>query len=308
MRNALTDTIFRLAKTDPRIRYIGSDLSPALAKRMQEEMPSRAYMEGVSEQYCVGMAAGMAMVGDAIPFVQTIATFLVDRAREQIRNDVCHHNLPVRLVGNGSGFAYSTLGFTHQAINDIASMRAMPNMTIVAPCDADEMVRVVEASLDWPGPMYIRMARGGEPKISRPAQDGKLGHAVVMKGSPGADIVFMSTGAMTHTALAVANSFHTGLTTSVLHFHTIKPLDVGMVLRWGCDTDLVVTIEEGVKNGGLGSAILEALHDSNYSRSRVLRLGIPDNPPHDYGTRENLLEQCGLLPAQIAAQVRSALG
>lgn len=308
MRNALTDTIFRLAKTDPRIRYIGSDLSPALAKRMQEEMPGRAYMEGVSEQYCVGMAAGMAMVGDAIPFVQTIATFLVDRAREQIRNDVCHHNLPVRLIGNGAGFAYSTLGFTHQAIDDIASMRTMPNMTIVAPCDADEMVRVVEASLDWPGPMYIRMARGGEPIIHRFVAP--LGRATVLKGQIGSDIVFMSTGAITHDALDIARTFHvnSGLTTSVLHFHTIKPLDVAAVLRHSDGASLVVTIEEGVRDGGLGSAILEAFEDANCDRPRVLRLGIPDNPPHDYGTRENLLEQCGLLPAQIAAQVRNALG
>ncbi len=307
MRNALTNAIFRLAKTDPRIRYIGSDLSPALAKRMAEEMPGRAYMEGVSEQYCVGMAAGMAMVGDAIPFVQTIATFLVDRAREQIRNDVCHHNLPVRLVGNGSGFAYSTLGFTHQAVDDIASMRTMPNMTIVAPCDADEMVRVVEASLDWPGPMYIRMARGGEPKVPKTLIDFDIGKAITIKGSPGADIVFMSTGAMTHTALAVANSFRTGLTTSVLHFHTIKPLDLAVVRQQG-ESGLVVTIEEGVRTGGFGSAILEAIEDGIMGRPRVLRLGVPYNPPHDYGTRENLLEQCGLLPAQIAAQVRAALG
>ncbi len=308
MRNALTDTIFRLSKTDPRIRYIGSDLSPALAKRMADEMPGRAYMEGVSEQYCVGMAAGMAMVGDAIPFVQTIATFLIDRAREQIRNDVCHHNLPVRLVGNGSGFAYSTLGFTHQSIDDIASMRTMPNMTIVAPCDADEMVRVVEASLNWPGPMYIRMARGGEPTLADLCGTTfQVGKAIVIKGCPGDDIVFMSTGAMTHTALAVANSFHTGLTTSVLHFHTVKPLDVATVLRYS-DSNLVVTIEEGVRNGGLGSAILEVIEDADSARPRVLRVGISNNLAHDYGTRENLLEQCGLLPAQIAAQVRSALG
>lgn len=304
MRNALTDTIFRLAKTDDRIWYVASDLTPALAKRMAEEMAGRGLMEGVSEQYCVGMAAGMAMEG-AIPFVQTIATFLVDRAREQIRDDVCHHNLPVRLVGNGAGFAYSTLGFTHQAIYDIASMRLLPNMTVVAPCDAEEMVRVVEASIDWPGPMYIRMARGGEPIIPKPAHEFKIGKAVRVLGGPYADIAIMSTGAMTHDALAVARSF-TGCTTSVLHFHTIKPLDVGAVVEFSSRARLVVTIEEGVKSGGLGSAILEILH--GVGDLDVLRLGIPDKPPHDYGTRENLLEQCGLLPEQIVAKIRRALG
>ncbi len=306
MRNALTDTIFRLAKTNERIRYIASDLTPALAKRMAEEMPGRAYMEGVSEQYCVGMAAGMASL-DTIPFVQTIATFLVDRAREQIRNDVCQPNLPVRLVGNGSGLAYSTLGFTHQAIDDIATMRTLPNMTVVAPCDAEEMVRVVEASIDWPGPMYIRMARGGEPIVSRDLGFA-IGRAIPMKGGPGADVAFMSTGAMTKDVLAVARSFNAGLTASVLHFHTIKPLDTAAVLRYSYGASLVVTVEEGVRDGGLGSAILGTLSDATDDHPRVLRFGTPDKHPDDYGTRENLLEQCGLLPEQIAAAVRKALG
>lgn len=271
---------------------------------MQREMPGRSYMEGVSEQYCVGMAAGMASL-DTIPFVQTIATFLVDRAREQIRNDVCHHNLPVRLVGNGAGFAYSTLGFTHQAVDDIASMRLLPNMTVVAPCDAEEMARVVEASIDWPGPMYIRMARGGEPIVFKPPNIFEIGKAIALDRRRGVDVAILSTGAMTYECVKAAATLKQ-ISCAVTHFHTIKPLDRDAIRRVAYDA-AIVTVEEGTKTGGFGSAVADCLIEEGLDPP-ILRLGIPDNPPHDYGTRENLLEQCGLLPEQIVAEIRKALG
>ena len=133
---------------------------------MKEEMPGRAFMEGVSEQHVVGMAAGLAMEG-FIPFVHTIATFITRRCFEQVAVDLCLHNLPVRLIGNGGGLVYAPLGPTHLAIEDIAIMRALPNMTVVAVCDADEMKRFMDQTLDWPGPIYIRLAKGYDPIVSR---------------------------------------------------------------------------------------------------------------------------------------------
>src|SRR5262249_37849339 len=138
MRARLADEIFRLAKRDERIAYIGSDLSPALAERMAKEMPGRAFMEGVSEAHCVGMAAGMAADG-MIPFFQTIATFATRRCYEQIVCDCAIPNLPVRIIGQAAGLTYSRLGPTHLAIDDIAIMRTIPNMTVVAPGDDDEL-------------------------------------------------------------------------------------------------------------------------------------------------------------------------
>ena len=140
MRPACVNMVFELAKRDPRVAYIGSDLSPDLTERMKAEMPGRAFMEGVSEAHVIGMAAGMAMEG-YIPYVHTIATFITRRCYEQVAVDLCLHNLPVRLIGNGGGLVYAPLGPTHLAIEDIAIMRALPNMTVVSVCDADEMKR-----------------------------------------------------------------------------------------------------------------------------------------------------------------------
>src|SRR5712672_407660 len=175
MRPACINKVFELAKRDPRVAYIGSDLSPDLTERMKAEMPGRAFMEGVSEQHVVGMAAGLAMEG-FIPYVHTIATFITRRCYEQVAVDLCLHNLPVRLIGNGGGLVYAPLGPTHEAIEDIAIMRALPRMTIVAPADAEEMRRLMPLTVDYPGPIYIRLAKGGDPVVSNdhiPFQIGK---------------------------------------------------------------------------------------------------------------------------------------
>src|SRR2546425_9497541 len=147
---------------------------------MKEEMPGRAFMEGVSEAHVVGMAAGLAMEG-FIPFVHTIATFITRRCYEQVAVDLCLHNLPVRLIGNGGGLVYAPLGPTHLAIEDIAIMRALPNMTVVVPCDAQEMRRLVLQTLDWPNPIYFRVAKGGEPSVSRADLPCTFGKAIRLR-------------------------------------------------------------------------------------------------------------------------------
>ena len=166
MRNTCLDMVYELAKRDRRTVFIGSDLSPGLLAGMKREMPDRYYMEGVTEANIIGMAAGLAMEG-YIPYVNTIATFITRRCYEQVAIDLCLHNLPVRLIGNGGGLVYAPLGPTHLAIEDIAIMRALPNMTVIAVCDAAEMKRMMECSLDWPQPIYIRLAKGGDPVVSR---------------------------------------------------------------------------------------------------------------------------------------------
>src|SRR5579863_6879660 len=200
MRPTCVDKVFELAKRDERVTYIGSDLDPPIVKRMKNDMPGRAWMEGVSEQHVVGMAAGLAMEG-FIPYVHTIATFITRRCYEQVAVDCCLHNLPVRLIGNGGGLVYAPLGPTHLAIEDIAIMRALPNMTVVAVCDADEMKRFMDQTLDWPGPIYIRLAKGGDPIISRAENGFAIGKAIPMRkaGAP-RPIVFMTTGVMTTNA------------------------------------------------------------------------------------------------------------
>ena len=169
MRKRCLDMVYTLAQRDERVVFIGSDLSPGLLGEMKKAYPARYYMEGVAEANIIGMAAGMAMEG-LVPYVNTIATFITRRCYEQVALDLCLHDLPVRLIGNGGGYVYAPLGPTHQAIEDIAIMRALPNMTVAAVCDAEEMTRLMTASLEWPHPIYIRLGKGGDPIVSRPGR------------------------------------------------------------------------------------------------------------------------------------------
>src|ERR1700744_3068960 len=180
MRATCLKHVHALAKRDERVVFIGSDLSPGLLADMQREMPERWFMEGITEQTVAGMAAGFAMEG-FIPYVNTIATFITRRCYEQVAIDLCLHDLPVRLIGNGGGFVYAPLGPTHEAIEDIAIMRALPNMTVVAPADAEEMKRFMAVSIDWPHPIYIRMGKGGDEVVTRPEHGFKIGQAYLLR-------------------------------------------------------------------------------------------------------------------------------
>jgi transketolase len=310
MRNTCLNMVHELAKRDPRTVFIGSDLSPGLLAGMQKEFPDRWYMEGVTEANVIGMAAGMAMEG-YIPYVNTIATFITRRCYEQVAVDLCLHNLPVRLVANGGGLVYAPLGPTHLAIEDMAIMRALPNMAVVAVCDAQEMVRFMERSLDWPSPIYIRLAKGGDPVVSKAEHGFTIGKAIPMrKARERRPVVLMSTGVMTTNCLAAAELLEReGVEASVVHFHTVKPLDEEAVLEHAANARLVVTVEEGVAIGGFGSAVTDLLvEEMGGSLPRIVRLALPDSFPVKYGVQTDLLEIYGLMPEQIAARVAQTVG
>jgi transketolase len=310
MRPTCIDKVFDLAKRDARVAYIGSDLDPLLTRRMQEEMPGRAFMEGVSEQHVVGMAAGLAMEG-FIPYVHTIATFITRRCYEQVAVDLCLHNLPVRLIGNGGGLVYAPLGPTHLAIEDIAIMRALPNMTVVSVCDAEEMKRFMDQTLDWPGPIYIRLAKGYDPIVSRPELGFEIGKAIVLRQAAGPRnrVLLVSTGVATTRTLAAADALAAdGIECTIMHMHTVKPLDCDAVLHHARDADLVLTVEEHTVVGGLGSAVTDALVENLPGAMPPLkRLGIPDVFAKNYGSQDELMELYGLQPPQIAQSVRDGL-
>jgi len=309
MRNTCLNMVYELAKRDRRTIFIGSDLSPGLLAGMKRDMPERYYMEGVTEANVIGMAAGLAMEG-YIPYVNTIATFITRRCYEQVAVDLCLHDLPVRLIGNGGGLVYAPLGPTHIAIEDIAIMRALPNMTVVAVCDAAEMTSLMDCSLDWPGPIYIRLAKGGDPVVSRKENGFAIGKAIEMRRrSSRAGVALLATGVMTTRCLEAAEELaRKGIDASVLHVHTVKPLDDAAVLEQSDGARLVVTVEEGVAIGGFGSAVTDLLVAKfRHRMPPVLRLALPDAFPHKYGGQDDLLELYGLQPAQIAATVSSAL-
>ncbi len=310
MRKRSLDMVHALARRDERVVFIGSDLSPNLLGEMKKEFPSRYYMEGIAEANVIGMAAGMALDG-YIPYVNTIATFITRRCYEQVAVDLCLHDLPVRLIGNGGGYVYAPLGPTHQAIEDIAIMRALPHMTVTAACDAEEMARLMDASLDWPHPIYIRLGKGGDPIISKPERGFEIGKAIDMiDGETGvSDVLLVSTGVATTQALKAAGALMAdGIRCRLLHAHTVKPLDAPTIVDAASNTRLVVTVEEHSVIGGLGSAVLETLSDHMTGAIPPLRrLGIPDRFSAHYGSQQKLMEDCAIHAQGIEAAVRSRL-
>lgn len=309
MRQTCLNMIHALAKKDQRVVFIGSDLSPGLLDKMRTEMPERWYMEGVAEANIIGMAAGMAMDG-FMPYVNTIATFITRRCYEQVALDLCLHKLPVRLIGNGGGLVYAPLGPTHLAVEDIAIMRALPNMTVTAAVDAEEMVRLMDASLDWPEPIYIRLGKGGDPVVSQAAFGFKIGQAILMREGRSRDrVALISTGVMTNRTLKAAELLEgAGISCDVLHVHTVKPLDEAAIVELARGAKLVFTAEEHSRIGGLGSAVLECLSEKLVGAiPPVIRLGIPDRFVANYGSQDELMELYGLQPAQIASSVKACL-
>ena len=306
MRKTCLDFVYELAKQDDRVVFIGSDLGAGTLDQFRDEMPDRFFMEGVSEQNLIGMAAGLAMEG-YIPYVNTIATFITRRCYEQVAVDLCLHNLPVKLIANGGGLVYAPLGPTHLAIEDIAIMRALPRMTIFAPCDKDEMARLVPQTLDMERPCSIRFAKGGDEIVSREANGFEIGKAIPMR--QGGKVLVVGTGIATTRALHAAKELSgEGIECSVLHMHTVKPLDEDAILSRLDGADLLVTVEEHTLVGGLGSAVGDLLLEKapKYS-GRLLRLGIPDRFADKYGTQDELLEYYGLQGPQIAQRIKDAL-
>ena len=302
MRKTCLDMVYELAKKDPRIFFIGSDLGVGTLKQFKAEMPDRFLMEGVSEANVVGMAAGLAMEGKVV-YVNTIATFLTRRCFEQVVLDLCLHNANVRLIGNGGGVVYAPLGPTHEAFEDIAIFRALPRMTILAPADAEEMRRMMPTTVDHRGPIYIRLGKGGDPIVAKnvPFQIGK---AVPMREGDGALII--STGIMLKSALDATTALEpTGIKASVLHVPTVKPLDQEGILDSARRVPVIVTAEEHSVIGGLGSAVAELLAETDFKTpKRFRRIGLPDAFPDQYGSQASLLKHYDVTAEQIVSVIQ----
>lgn len=294
MRKKCLETIFELAKKNKKIVFIGSDLGPNVLDNFKKKFPDRFFMEGVSEQAIVGIAAGMAMEGK-IPFVNTISTFITRRCFEQIVIDLCLHDLPVKLVGNGGGLVYAPLGPTHQAIEDLSITRVIPNMSVIAPCDAIEMEMLVKESLFFKSPLYIRIARGGEKIISKRSEKFKIGKGLLKK-KPG-KLLFISTGVMTQKTLEAAKilEIKDGIKAGVLHLATVKPLDKSILFKLIPSVEKIITVEENILAGGFGSSILEFTSDKFPEHlKKISRIGLKDMFIDQYGSQDELLEVNGL--------------
>ncbi|MBN2139892.1 MAG: transketolase [Desulfovibrionaceae bacterium] len=291
MRKKCLNMVYELARENESICFIGSDLGFRTLEEFQRDMPGRFFMEGISEANVVGMAAGLALDGRVV-YANTIATFFTRRALDQIVIDLCQHKVRVRLIGNGGGLVYAPLGSTHLAIEDIALMRCLPNMTVVCPCDEKEMERFMPQSVDWPGPIYIRLAKGFDPVVSREDLAFAIGRGIPFR--EGGDALIVTTGVTLQQALAAAQELEAeGLAAGILHLPTVKPLDVEMLLDLSARARIVVTVEEHTLMGGLGGAVAEAFADNGLPR-RLVRLGIPDIFPDFYGTQLEVMGRLGI--------------
>jgi transketolase len=300
MRQTCLNSIFELAKINNKVIFIGSDLGFGVLNDFKKKFPKRFFMEGVSEQFIIGMAAGLAKEG-FIPYVNTIATFLTRRCFDQIVVDMCLHNLPVRLIANGGGLVYAPLGPTHLALEDISILRSLPNMTILSPCDAIEMKNLVMQTTKIKTPIYIRIARGGDKIISK--SKSKIGDPVIFK--EGKDIAFITTGVMAQVALEASNRLEKqGFNAKVIHLHTLKPISEHLLINNLKNISKIITVEEHFSIGGLGSIILEFLNRNKLSKKiEVKILGIPDRFPDKYGEQIDLFDYYKLNSKSLVNEV-----
>ena len=265
-------------------------------------MPDRFLMEGVSEANVVGMAAGLALEGKIV-YVNTIATFLTRRCFEQVALDLCLHQANVRLIANGGGVVYAPLGPTHEAIEDLAIFRSLPRMTLLAPADAEEMKRLMPATVDHPGPIYIRLAKGGDPIVTKDTPF-QIGKAYPMR--EGSDALIVTTGILLKAALDAATALESaGIRAAVLHAPTVKPFDQETFMRLAGPVRVVVAAEEHTVIGGLGSTVAEILAESDFKApKRFRRIGIPDVFPDQYGSQASLLKRYDITAEKIASVVQ----
>jgi transketolase len=307
MRNAFAAAVTELAAAEERLVLLSGDIGNRLFDSFRERFPDRFYNCGVAEANMTGVAAGMAMCG-LRPFTYTITPFATTRVLEQIRVDICYHNVPVTIVGTGSGLSYASLGPTHHSLEDVALLRALPNMTVLCPADAAEVREAVAAVLRLPGPAYIRLGKKGEPSVHAARPAFVIGRGIIVR--PGSDVCLLGLGTMVATALQAAGLLEArGVSAQVVSMHTAKPLDEDLLRDAFSRFALVAVIEEHSRIGGLGAAVAQWLAAQNpYPPARLLAFGTPDVFLHESGSQRYARACVGLTAEAIAGEVLRKFG
>ncbi len=294
MRNKFADAIFEIGSRDKRICALVADISPAGSMvNFRENFPERFVNVGVAEQAMIGIAAGMALRGMR-PFCYTIATFSLYRPFEMIRDDLAYQNLPVTVIGMGAGVIYSTLGGTHHTMEDIAIATAVPNMTVLAPCDPMEMKAATEwCATESTGPVYMRLGKAGEPDLTQNA-DGPFQVGRVRRLRAGKGTAILSYGITVKMAVDLADELGASNDpVSVYSCHTIKPFDIEGVADILRGHDRVIVLEEHVPHGGLSSRVREVAWETG-AGCELKCFTLKDAFIHCYGSHQDLLREHGL--------------
>lgn len=301
MRNAFAQEILEIAREDSRIVVLSADIGNRLFDNFKREFPTRFYNTGVAEANTISIAAGLAAVGFR-PVCYTIAPFITYRCYEQIRVDVCYNRMPVTVVGTGAGLSYAALGATHHSCEDIAVMRALPEMYIASPADAPEVRSCLRTSVGLGRPAYIRIGKKGEPVLHRNVPDFQFGRwSVVRKGETAC---ILSTGNMLPKALEVAEGLkRKGVDACVVNCASVKPLDELLLEEIFRRFAAVATIEEHSLIGGFGSAVAEWAVDRAMDTGKLVRFGTRDFFLHRLGEQEYAREQYGLSTEKIVSGI-----
>ncbi len=305
MRDAFVRALAELADKDPDVILVNGDLGFGVLTDFIENRPTQYVNAGVAEQNMTGLAAGMALEG-ARAYTYSIGNFTTLRCLEQLRNDVCYHDANVTAVAVGGGFSYGQLGMSHFATEDLAILRALPGMTVVAPSDPWQAVELTKQMYAKAGPAYLRIDKD---KAGLPEAPGDVTLGKVRRVREGGDATVFTTGAILVEALAAAEVLAgEGIELTLVDVHTIKPFDAAGVVAAAQATGVVLTLEEHTVIGGLGSAVAEALLDAGCCPRAFRRMGVQDLYPTVVGDQRYLRREYGLDSVALAAAVRDALG
>lgn len=287
MRNAFFDTLFDMASKNKDILLLTADIGAICHDRFKKFLPKQYINVGIAEQNMVGLSAGLALTGKIV-YIYSIIPFLAMRCYEQIRVDICCMGLPVKIVGIGAGFDYSTLGPTHHGTEDIALMRSLPNLTIYSPSDNRVASEVARESARQKGPAYIRLDRTGYPPIYNAFKkvDIERGFSVLKQGS---DLYLIATGNMVYTAMEVSKELSEyAVSAGVIDLFKPKPINERIFFNAVRGVDNIVIIEEHCISGGMGENIAALISSGKKERPRIKLLGLPDKFCAECGSRESL--------------------
>ena len=305
MRNAFADELTKLGAVDPRVVLLSGDIGNKLFDKFKEKAPGRFFNCGVAEANMMSVASGMALCG-LRPVVYTITPFTTTRCFEQIRVGACYHRAPVVIVGTGAGLSYAELGPTHHSLEDMAILRTLPEMTVLAPCDAVELRLALRAALALDGPAYMRIGKKGEPIIHAQQPEFRIGRAITVR--QGKDVCMVSAGNMMPVVLAAADALaQHGISARVESFHTVKPLDGERLAEVFGGYKLVAVVEEHGRTGGIAGAIAEWLAAYEGRVARMLSFGTGDAFLHQIGTQDYARARFGLTAENICSSVLERL-
>lgn len=304
MQSAYIGKLMEIAQRDANVFHILADSGTGYDEMFRRNFPGQIYNFGISEENMVAAAAGMATVGK-IPFVFTAGAFLAYRSLEFIRDDICFQNLNVKIIGMGSGLAWSSLGPTHHTTEDVAVLRAMPNLMILSPATPIQVAKSVEAAYAHKGPVYIRIGMNHEKEFFDEAYAMAAGKNDVLRDD--GDITLFVTGSILEEAdLAADMLLKEGIRANIVNVHTIKPFDTENVIRMASKSKLFFSIEEHSVYGGLGSLIAETLTENGIGM-KLYRIGLEDCFATGYGTHKSVRKANGLDAESIFNRVKEAV-